>query len=509
MACNNCRNCNDNTKGASQRSLVAYFQPCGAGVNNQNLNAMDDGNLGSQIKVTGGKRNIRGTRTAKRRRQSDGTSKICYYTEGSPDDNSITLEFAQCGCGGYDAPELAATGSFDLYNLQACCGSADMESGWSKMHVYRCITFNSATFSDETSYDPDDDNDLTIQYDANYVDDYYIYPLAMNELLAGSGADAGSRVDSMVYRGTKTGCSQGCGDDCADNWYSVTNEGTVIYRQGKSYSIKNVSIPGYIANNNARIGICGNTLLVTAAGGYYTTTLDSYGNPGSTWTFHSVAGMTAVNVSSTGSSIVIYGNAGSTTGYRVWEVACDGNSYTTAYSQNASGNTITDYDQCGSDTLAVGFNGKVLIGSTCGTLSDSPVSPSSFSVMAAGIQPGGTFWVGDSTGKVYYSTDRGNSWTAAALPAGATIIRDIVWVDQGVGYILTNTDIFSTADGGNTWTSIGTDNRIESVAGVTQFTNLRVPCCSNMSKSVNSLMVTGITTSGAGGLWQGTVSSCT
>lgn len=499
MACGNCANCGDSSKGASQRSLVAYIQPCGAGPAKDALNAMTDGGYGSAIKVTGGTRQIRGSRTAKRRRLSDGSSKLCYYTESSPGENTVNLEFAQCGCGGYSAEELAAEGTFDLYQMQACCGSADMGGGWSKMHVMRCISFNSLSFSDQSSYDPDDDGDLVHTFDANYVEDYYVYPVSMSNVLDSTVIDAGARIDSLVYRSKTKGCTQSCKDDCAGNWYSVTNEGRVIYRNGSDKPISSVSIPGYVASNGARIGMVGDRLVVTGNGGYYTATVDSYGIPG-TWTF--VASSIATDgVVSADDGVYLYGNNGGSYGI----VRVDENGSQTNVFTNNTGTVLGGFDSCGSKMAAAGSGGNVFIGSGCGSLSATPVDPTIQTISAVRIQPGGNVWVGSGTGEVFWTDDDGNSWNQVNLPGGVGSIADIKWVDAGVGYIVANspTSIFTTEDGGNTWSKADSANRISSpIGGASSLRSVEIPCCTSKTKSVNTFTVTGVTSAAAGAIWQ-------
>lgn len=502
MACGNCANCGDNSKGASQRSLVAYIQPCGAGPEKDALNAMVDGNYQSAIKVTGGQRQIRGSRTAKRKRTSSGSSQLCYYTESSPGENTLSLEFSSCDCGGYSPEELSAEGTFDLYQLQACCGTADMGGGWSKMHVYRCISFNSISFNDETSFDPDDDNDLTLSFDANYVEDYYLYPLATSEIVAPSGVDSGSRIHGMVFRGASKGCKSSCKDDCAGYWYAITNEGRVIYRKGSSNPILISSIPGYTATSDEKIGMIGDNLYVVVPGGYYSTTVDSDGDPG-TWTFTTVAGLTADGVYSTDDSIVIYGIGG------IWEVFDNGT--ITRPLVLVAPVRSNGYDECGSLSASASSVGKVYIGSTCSSMSETPVQPTAASINDVAIQPGGNVWIGTATGVLQYTSDGGSNWTTVSLPGNPAEIRDIHWVDSGVGFVTTVTPaaIYSTEDGGNTWSrAVSSGSRVSSLPGLSYPIGVYTPCCTSKSKAMNSLFVVGITTGSVGGIWQGTIASC-
>lgn len=502
MACGNCSSCGDSSKGASQRSYVAYIQPCGASPSNDALNAMVDGGYGSAIKVTGAQRQIRGSRTAKRKRTSDGSSTLCYYTESSPGENTVSLEFASCGCGGYSPEELASEGTFDLYQMQACCGSADMAGGWSKMHVMRCISFNSLSFGDQTSYDPDDDNDLVHTFDANYVEDYYLYPLTVSELGASGGTDVGARIDSMVFPGKAKGCKKSCQDDCAGNWYALTDEGKITYRTGSDKAIQEVVIPGFVVTANARLGIIGDKLFAVIPNGFYTSTINEYGVPG-TWTFTSAASIQAPDAVFSGTDeIYVYGNGGIRT--------VDYNGTVTSTLTTAAGVNIAGYDSCGGKSAAGSSTGTAYIGSSCGSLAQTTVAPTATPITTVSIRPGGDVWIGSSTGILKYTSDDGETWNTVTLPGNPTYIRDIKWVDAGVGYIATvgPAALYSTEDGGNTWTKNGADSRIGTVAGMSQPLSINVPCCTNKSKTMNSIIVTGITTSNTGGIWQSSISSC-
>ena len=500
MACGNCTSCGDSSKGASQRSYVAYIQPCGASPSNDALNAMVDGGYGSSIKVTGGQRQIRGSRTAKRKRTSDGASTLCYYTESSPGENTVSLEFASCGCGGYSPEELAAEGTFDLYQMQACCGSADMAGGWSKMHVMRCISFNSLSFGDQTSYDPDDDNDLVHTFDANYVEDYYLYPLTMSEIGSSGGTDVGSRIDSLVFPGKAKGCKKSCQDDCAGNWYALTNEGKITYRLGSNSAIQEVVIPAFVATPSARIGIIGDKLFVVIAGGFYTSTVNEYGVPG-TWTYTAAPSILSPDfVFSDTDKIYVYGNGGIK--------SIDYNGTVTSVLTTAS--AVVGYDTCGGKSAAILSNGAAYIGSSCGTISPTAVAPTAAAGAAVAIRPGGDVWIVTATGVVRYTTDDGETWNTVTLPGNPTHLRDIKWVDSGVGYIASEAPpaLYSTEDGGNTWSKNGADSRIGAIAGMASPLSINVPCCTNKSKTMNSIIVTGITSSGTGGIWQSSISSC-
>lgn len=503
MSCKgNCGGCNEVSR-TGQKSYVAWIQPCGAAPTNDTLNAMTDGNYPA-VKVTNMKREIRGSRTAIRRRLSDGSSRICGYKESTPGDNTINLEFAECGCGGYEPDELQAEGNFDLYQMQVCCGSADLNDGWAKMKIHRCISFNSMTQSDLTSFDTEDDEQVTRSYDGIYAEDYTIYPMTYGEILAPTGLDVGQQVRSFTYAVSRAGCTTACRDACADAWYAVTDEGKVIYKTGIDDAIAIVTIPGYTDNNNANIGAIGSRIVVTQTGGYWETTLSSSGIPG-TWTFHAIANYSPNGVYDTADGLIL---TGSVSGGGVMYKVSEAGTYTTIYS-NATLNTATwPHDTCGDKSITGGQNGLILIGGTCSTLSAAGSSPTTGYVTAAAIRPGGEYWIGDQNGDVWYSAD-GSSWKSVSLPVDLSLVRSIVWADSGIGYILGQNagEILTTVDGGQTWAHGGA--RTPTVPGsVTNMLAIKIPCCKNKSKALNNATVVGITTSGTGAIWQGSFQSC-
>jgi photosystem II stability/assembly factor-like uncharacterized protein len=66
-------------------------------------------------------------------------------------------------------------------------------------------------------------------------------------------------------------------------------------------------------------------------------------------------------------------------------------------------------------------------------------------------------WVGTSTGNLYYSKDRGDSWAQSAFSGDGTgSVTDIIWATNTVGWIAHQTEltkgiIHRSVSGGNTW----------------------------------------------------------
>ena len=511
MGCkNNCAGCSDTLVGNTQKSMVAWIQPCGAGPRNDTYSAMTDGDWPA-VKVTGKSRQWRGARTPQWRRNSDGTSQICHVTEAVPGDNTITLEFADCGCGGYSPDELSEQNSFDLYEMQRCCGLADLASGWSKMKVTRCISFSGVDESPSTSYDTSEDGDLTRTYTGGlFVSAYTVYPLTFGEVAVATGFDVGARIPSFTYANNRAGCSTSCKDQCADAWYAVTDEGLVIYKIGKDYPISSSAIPGFTQSFSTRIIHVGDALIVPTLFGYWRSALDSLGQP-TTWAFTNLGasfipdGVTALS----NNSAVTYGMINATSNGVIYKFDQTG-AYTTLYYSGVANTNVVGYSECGNVAIAGLVTGEVLhtIGQ-CGTLSATTVAPSAVALVDVAIQPGGIYWAMTETA-LYYSGDSGETWNTVTLPGAApTQLRKIIWVDAGIGYIISGTELYTTLDGGVTWTTEDTGARINAAPVDAVFMlDIQTPCCKSLTATANAVAISGLQTGNIGAIWLGGVQTC-
>ena len=517
MGCRSCKGCQDSLVGNTQKSMVAWIQPCSAGPANDVYSAMTDGDWPA-VKVTGKSRQWRGARTPQWRRNSDGTNQICHVTEAVPGDNTVTLEFTDCGCGGFSADEIVEQGSFDLYEMQRCCGLVDINQGWSRIKVTRCLSFSGVDEAPSTSYDSGEDGELTRTYTGGlFAEAYTIYPLTFGEVANDAGFDTGTRINQVVFANASYGCTDDCADSCADKWYGVTDEGNVIYRLGKGEPIQNSLIPGFVTNISTLIGIAGTSLVVVTVGGFWRTELDSQGAP-TTWTFTTVTSTGATPGTPTpnvpvvaidNNNLLVGGQLSLTRGF-IYTIDRYGN-WEQFYINQSAASSITGLARCGKNML-VGRNDGVIMHAInqCSTLVATPTSPAAAAVRTA-LQPGGTYWAHTAT-QVWYSKNQGDSWTQITLPgATPTSIRRMVWFDAGIGYIVCASGgvIYATIDGGKDWTTVTTGDRINNTPnGASSLFDVAFPCCKSPTQSVNTVALAGNTTGGVGGVWIGSVESC-
>lgn len=130
--------------------------------------------------------------------------------------------------------------------------------------------------------------------------------------------------------------------------------------------------------------------------------------------------------------------------------------------------------------VAVGNNGVVIYTTNGSTWSISPSSPVGLAVdlTAVWMKSESTWIVGTSTGRIYYTTNSGQTWTEKPFPgSGAGKVWDIFFSTDTEGWMAHATAgnsgrIFRSTNGGNTWVLTPEDNtilplndRIDALAG--------------------------------------------
>ncbi len=115
-----------------------------------------------------------------------------------------------------------------------------------------------------------------------------------------------------------------------------------------------------------------------------------------------------------------------------------------------------------------------------------------------------TLIVGLSNGELYYTEDRGETWTKINHNLGFTAITDIKFATRETGYVSgtvgSNQVVATTFDGGRTWSlSSATNPHLSSVPASTgTFRRLAVPDAGPMT-SANALAIAGTATGGTAG----------
>lgn len=516
MACG----CSESGVGSTQKSLVAWVQPGGAGPANPAYYAMIDKDWPA-LKLTGIRSNRRGTVTPIYRRSGDNPRDFVRRGSrtGAPAANTVTLEFHASGCGGFMPNELTHC-LMDVYQQHICCGQAgDFTEGWSKIDILAGIDIESDEYSDGVSYNTEDDNDLFVRHTAEFQAKYTIYPLSVPEIAASVGLDTGTFMSDAIFANQEN-CGGTCGPQlgCADRWYAVSNEGVVIYRKNANSTPTSVTISGFPTFNGAALALLGNKLFVSffnsgsLDGGFYWASLDRDGDPG-TWTAVTVSSFQPNGWVKRGSALILYGQRSDTEAV-AYEV--DSSAAATLLMDSTVDNSgIVDMVLCGKTLIGVGYVGTIWISGCQDTWSLATSTPTAATIRAVDARVSGEWWIGTSDGRVWYTNDGAQSWTNKVFPfTGSGNVFDIVWANPNVGYVLHQTagnvvSVYTTWDGGVSWVNGNEDNdRVLVPPDGTLLFKLAVPCCSNQVEQSNSFLIAGDAGDNTGGLWIGQVQNC-
>lgn len=257
------------------------------------------------------------------------------------------------------------------------------------------------------------------------------------------------------------------------------------------------------------IRVVGSRILVLTEAGLYVGTLSTTGVPG---TFTKVTtGLTLpANAPQdlyviSGQEVFAVGNAG-----YIYKSSDPLAGFTAINPANSVTGNLTRIHGARDLIVAVGAAGAVVYSTDRGANWSVGAAPSANGLTAVCVLPNGIVWVGDSTGAVYYSRDRMQSWTQKTLDAGGTAItaiQDIKAPTHDVIYIAGTTAtptarIFSTYSGGY---SIVTshDPRFARFATLSTFNRanrLAFPNVSSREYRANYLTIAGLATGGTLGV---------
>lgn len=468
------------------------------------------------VKITGIRKNRRGAITPIYRRS--GRNPRNFLRVGSriaaPAANTITLEFASKGCGGFMPNELVQC-LLDVYQQHICCGNGgDFKRGWLKIDVFTGIDLESNEYSDGTSYNREaDNNELFLRHTGELRDAFTIYPLNVPEIGAAGAFDTGAGVLDVIYANLENCSGSGCGSQlgCADRWYAITNEGTLIYRKNANSSPTSVAVTSYVANTIAKIAILGSRLFVSyvsggGTGGFFWSDLADDGDPG-VWTQVAIGAFQPRGWLNASSTLLLYGyNAQNEP--LIYEV--DGSTgYTQIFGSGLDNSGILDMIECGSTRVGVGQEGAIWVSGCQGVWSLAPSSPTATNIVSIDAREGGEWWIGTSGGRVYYTTDAAQNWTEKTFPfSGTGAVYDIKWANPSVGYVLNNAGLYVSWDGGQSWeTGTGDNDRVIVPPDGDTLSVIATPCCTNVTEQSNNFLIAGIAAA-AGALWQGQIYSC-
>lgn len=515
--------CQGTKETSTQEDLVAWIQPSGPGPLNPYFYAMSDSDEYPGLKISGTRKNRRGTITPiydRSGRNPRNTVRV-GSRRGTPAANTITLELATRGCGGFHPTELISC-LLTTYTYHLCCqDGGDFLAGWSKIEAHVDIDIESDEYSDGVSYVPDDNNRQFIRHTGEFREKYTWYPLTTDEIAIATGFDTGAAVTDVIYANREQcgGCS-GLEQSCTDQWYAATNEGRIIYKGCKTCDATSVAIPSFPASQNTFLGLLGSRLFVSftdtgsSLSGYFYATLDQQGDPG-TWTRVDVVSLNTLQPTgflNVGNHLWLFGESSTNPQARVYRISSD-TSNESLFASAVNNTGFQDVAECGGNAVAVGRDGTIMLYSKCSNaFSFAPSTPSAATWLTIGIRVDGEWWIGNSQSQVYYSLDGGESWTLKSIGLNGTgNVVAIRWANANTGYIVHNDPdnglvVYSTWNGGRDWTREDPRIDVQPVDG-SQGRQIAVPCCTNAVEQSNNFLLAGLTAS-AGGLWQGSIQRC-
>ena len=416
---------------------------------------------------------------------------------------SIPRQLGRIGC------------QFNLYELTGDCKDlSDFLRGWTDyVLIYARALVTDKDLGTRTAWDSDEQ----VQDSLSLVleDVYPVGALAFGE---GASTQVDREVLDIVY-GSKEQCGD-CGpqDDGTKRIYAVTKssgagspglpaEVTYSLDGGATWTDANITGIGASADPNA-IDIVGDKLVVVVGseGAYYWSTLNRFtGVPGAftkvttgfvatkTPTDIYVASAREVYFSALGG--YVYKSTDITAGVSMLNAAAT----TTADLQRIDGRDETIVAVGASDTIIKSLNR----GATFAVTEDSTPSGIGDTIQALEVLDALRYWIGTSSGRVYYTLTGGASWIHKAFSgAGAGQVRDVVFATDEVGFFSfdSNTptaNIFATINGGEDWANDAP--RITGLPTFNRATRLAVP---NASPSIaaNNLAVGGLSGGGTDGI---------
>lgn len=440
-----------------------------------------------------------------------GKFKLVGRKKTAPDFAEATLVFLEKH--GAIPRALARLGCLTLYETTGACKDlSDFVGGWSDyVLVYADGQPVDKDLGERSSWgDSDDQTENSV-------------PIRWSEIFAvgslGFGSKAAAEVEreviDVVY-GAVTECgSCDLPENYTDRIYAVTRSsgagspGTpseVVYTVdgGANWAQMNITSLGASVTPSA-IEIMGQYLIVVVGeeDAYYYSAINSLtGVPDTTWT-KVTTGFVAAG--SPNDIYVIGGNEAYIVGdggyiYKITDIASGVSVLDAGNATSADLQRIHGYE----DTIvAVGESGAIVKSTNRGaTWATTTTSPTSATVRAISVVTDRIFWIGTSGGKVYYTVLGGETWVEKVI-SGLSVIDDITFVNNNVGYIAGRTStpaarLYSTWDAGVNFTR--DRERIQNYPTHNYINRVAVPLLADATTASNNVAIGGLAANGTDGI---------
>jgi len=397
--------------------------------------------------------------------------------------------------------QLGKNCPFTVYVVSGDCKDpSDFLNGWSNyVQIYSNALVGAKNLGDRSDWGTD-----------KPVED--VLPLTLTDIYpvgaVGFGAAGNTQVIDEVLD-VAYGVNEQCGDCGPQNdgtkWqyavqtYDGSNAASVLYSTDGGQTWATTAITGIGASEApSAIDVVGDKLVVVSSGGncyYYATINQATGVPGAftkvTTGFVSSKQPQDILVYSTreiyfvGNGGYIYKSSDITAGVSV--ISAGGTSTSNLKRIAGFGNTL----------VAVGASATVLVSLNRGvSWAVAAAAPGAGTLQGVSVLDASRYWVCDNAGALYYTLNGGATWTAKTLGNSPTDLRDVVFVNDEVGWVVgATTDptglVFATWDGGRDWTQSGAAPRMNGVptSNFQRANRIAVPnVSSNLTASNNALI---------------------
>ncbi|MBN9393094.1 MAG: hypothetical protein J0I20_33990 [Chloroflexi bacterium] len=505
----------------TQQHLRAFYQPGGPGPEQARLFGGSDM---SYIQIEGAGIELLGDVNASfmndPRRVGQYTPTAIMTT--APSLPTATVTFSERK-GGIPRQLMGFGCKANFYELVGTCKDpGDFLRGWSEyVMIYSQGTVKKVDLGDRTSFEGNDrlEGSLDITWGRNP------YPVGvLNFGPAGIGTVTAIKVEDICY-GSQIQCDANCGisNDGSRFIYAAVDGAAaakpiVVYSTdyGANWTQYILTL-GANAEIPSAIDVVGSYLVVVTktAGGanqggyYYTDINNNTGVPNSANWAKVTTGF--INLASRAPNDIYVANTN-----EVYFAADGGYIYkstdiTQGVVVNNAGATVTTnllrIRGLDNTIIATGSTSAVIVtynsGKVWGVPTTSPTT-GPVGVQAVALQNPSFWWVGTDDGRLFYTVNRGETWVQKRFSGdGAGQVRDIVWATPEVGYFSHSTTapaarIFSTYDGGFSWTNIAP--RINAFGTMANAYRLNVPVYATDPIAANNLAVAGVAANGTDGM---------
>lgn len=430
--------------------------------------------------------------------------RLVSRSEDPPDLPTVSLNFME-KWGGIPRVLMAPKCQFNLYEVHGNCEDlSDFYRAWSGyMLIYSGFVIEGPV--DLGTRSQQDGNDPLM--DAVSAKGITIYPVGALSFGEEAATNVVVEVIDVVYGNKETCGNCGVENDGSQLIYALTRAnvgspiapGQVVYSLDGGVTWVNNSITGIgVSAEPAYIDIAGNILFVgtNSTTLFYTTLNADTGAPG-TWTAVTIpVAFTDVWVQS---SRAIYFTAAAGAIYKTTDITVAATSLATGGVDNLA--RIHGREQT---IVAVGATGRVYYTSNGGLSWSSATAPVAGTLSAVQVINDTTWWVGSAAGVLYKTTNRGSTWTTVGFPqSGTGAIFDIVFATLEVAWIahqLTSVAyLVTTLDGGKSWVRDNGTSRILNWPVFQKAGRIAVPTTSP-AVAANYICIAGLATGGTDGI---------